>query len=58
LQPEPDRGPQAYDHDAPVGFVVAEYPLPAKFPIPINRATQKRQDVVLYTEAVKRQSDQ
>jgi hypothetical protein len=52
LQSEPDCGPQAYDGDASVRFVVAEYALPAKFQPPINRATEKSQDVILYAETV------
>src|SRR5262249_42558416 len=58
LQTEPDRGSQSHDHDASIGFVIAEYPLPAKFSPPVNRATEKSKAVELYTEAMKRQADQ
>lgn len=58
LQAETDRGSHAYSHKATVGFVVAEYALPAKFPPPVNRMVEKSHEVILYAESVKRQPDQ
>src|SRR5262249_15226152 len=58
LQTESDRGSQSHDHDASIGFVVAEDPLPAKALPSVKRMTEKRQDVELYAETVQREADQ